>query len=71
MDLLVNDKDGSLAPGDPVRMAEILVQLVGSGEMPQRLSLGADSWTGIMAKLDAQRAEYEAWKDVSHSTYFS
>ncbi|WP_438033256.1 SDR family NAD(P)-dependent oxidoreductase [Sorangium sp. So ce204] len=71
MDLLANDKDGALAPGDPVRMAEILVRLVDSGAMPQRLSLGADSWTGIMAKLNAQRAEYEAWKDVSHSTYFS
>jgi hypothetical protein len=71
IDLLVNDKAGSLAPGDPERMAEILVRLVASGDMPQRLSLGADSWTTIMAKLDAQRAEYEAWKDVSHSTYFS
>ncbi|PCC73430.1 Short-chain dehydrogenase [Nannocystis exedens] len=70
IDLLVNDKEGALAPGDPDRMAKILVRLATSGDTPQRLSLGADSWTAIMAKLDAQRAEYEAWKDVSHSTYF-
>lgn len=70
VDLLLNDKDGVLAPGDPDRMAEILIRLAGSGDMPQRLILGGDSWTAIMSKLDAQRAEYETWKDVSFSTYF-
>jgi hypothetical protein len=28
-------------------MAEILVNLVKSGDMPQRLSMGADSWDAI------------------------
>jgi len=32
--------------------------------------MGADSWAAIMAKLDSQRAEYEKWKGVAHSTYF-
>ena len=58
-------------PGDPDRMAEILVNLVKSGDMPQRLSMGADSWRAITAKLDERRAEYEQWKDLSHSTYFA
>ena len=57
--------------GHPDRMAEILVNLVKSGDMPQRLSMGADSWGAITAKLDERRAEYEQWKDLSHSTYFA
>ena len=70
MNLLANDKEGVYAPGDPQRMAQILVELVQSGDMPQRLIMGADSWAAIMAKLDSQRAEYEKWKGVAHSTYF-
>jgi Short-chain dehydrogenases of various substrate specificities len=71
MGMLLNDKDGVYAPGDPDRLAEILVNLVKSGDMPQRLSMGADSWGAITAKLDERRAEYEQWKDLSHSTYFA
>jgi hypothetical protein len=71
MQLLENDKDGVYAPGDPERMAEILVTLVQSGEMPQRLAMGADSWTAITAKLDVMQAEYAQWKKLSHSTYFA
>lgn len=71
MDLINNDTNGVFAPGDPDRMAEILVRLVKSGDMPQRLIMGADSWTTIMARLDALRADYENWKDVAYSTYFS
>lgn len=71
VDLLVNDTSGALAPSDPDRIAEVLVRLGTSGDMPQRLSLGADSWTTITSKLDMRRADYEAWKDVSHSTHFS
>jgi NAD(P)-dependent dehydrogenase (short-subunit alcohol dehydrogenase family) len=71
MDLVNNDKDGKLAPGDPDRMAEVLVDLLKSGEMPQRLIMGADSWSAITAKLDSLSAEYEKWKGVAYSTYFS
>jgi len=71
IDLLDNDKDGALAPSDPDRIAEILVRLVKSGDMPRRLILGTDSWAGITAALDARRAEYNAWKDLSHSTSFA
>ncbi|WP_454858274.1 SDR family NAD(P)-dependent oxidoreductase [Rhizobium binxianense] len=70
IDLLDNDKDGELAPGNPDRIAEILVGLAQSGDLPRRLILGADSWAGITAALEARRAEYETWKDLSHSTSF-
>jgi len=66
-----SDKDGKLAQGDPERMAEVLINLLKSGDMPQRLIMGADSWPAITAKLDAMRAEYEKWKGVAYSTYFS
>ena len=71
IDLLDNDTSGAFAPNDPHRIADLLVRLVMSGDIPHRLILGADSWAGIMAKLDAQRAEYEAWKHVTYSTSFS
>lgn len=70
MELLENDRNGALAPSDPDRIAAVLIELVASGDMPQRLIVGADAWGGITAKLDAQRAEYEAWKTLSHSTGF-
>jgi NAD(P)-dependent dehydrogenase (short-subunit alcohol dehydrogenase family) len=70
IDLLENDRDGTLAPSDPDRIAEILVLLAETGDMPQRLIVGADAWGGITAALDARRAEYETWMDLSHATSF-
>ena len=43
--------------------------LVGTGDMPSRLILGADSFGAITGELDARKAEYEKWKDTSFSTY--
>lgn len=71
LDALNGENSSALFVNDPDRIAELLVRLVTSGEFPQRLSVGADSWSLIMAKLEAQRAEYESWKDVSHSTSFA
>ena len=70
MDLLENDREGKFAPGDPQRMAEILVALAQSGELPPRLIMGPDSGAAIMAKLDAQREAYAPWKELAHSTIF-
>lgn len=71
IDLLENDRDGTLAPSDPDRIAEILVRLAVTDDMPRRLIVGADAWAGITAALDARRAEYETWKDLSHATSFA
>ena len=70
MDFLRVENQDAYAQGDPERMAQILVDLVESGDMPRRLIMGVDSWTVIMGKLDALKAEYEKWKDLSMSTYF-
>lgn len=71
IELLDNDGNGALAPSDPERIAAVLIELAASGEMPQRLIVGADAWGGITAKIDAQRTEYDAWKALSHSTGFA
>jgi NAD(P)-dependent dehydrogenase (short-subunit alcohol dehydrogenase family) len=70
MDFLRVDNQDAYAKGDPDRMAKILVDLVGTGDMPPRLILGADSFGAITGELDARKAEYEKWKDTSFSTYF-
>ncbi len=71
VDLLDDDPNGTLAPSDPDRIAEVLVQLATSGDMPRRLILGADSWAGITTALDARRAEYDDWEALSQSTSFA
>ncbi len=69
IDMLLNDT-GVLAPSDPRKIAKILMDLVGTGEMPRRLLLGPDSWEGVMGKIENQLDEYKAWKQVSFSTRF-
>lgn len=57
-------------PGDPAKAADAMIQVVESDDPPLRLALGEDSANGIMQKLEAMRAELEAWKSVSINTAF-
>lgn len=57
-------------PGDPAKAAVAMIQVVESDNPPLRLALGEDSANGIAQKLDAMKAELEAWKSVSFSTAF-
>ncbi|GAP96826.1 oxidoreductase [Leptolyngbya sp. NIES-2104] len=57
-------------PGDPAKAAVAMIQVVESDNPPLRLALGEDSANGIAQKLDAMKAELEAWKSVSLSTAF-
>lgn len=57
-------------PGDPAKAADAMIQVVESDDPPLRLALGEDSANGIVQKLDAMKAELEAWKFVSISTAF-
>lgn len=57
-------------PGDPAKAAVAMIQVVESNNPPLRLALGEDSANGIAQKLDAMKAELEAWKSVSLSTAF-
>lgn len=57
-------------PGDPVKAAAAMIQVVESENSPLRLALGEDAVNGITQKLESMKAELEAWKDVSMNTAF-
>ena len=55
-------------PGDPVRAAAAIFDVVASDQLRHWVILGSDAHRRIGAKLDMQRAEYEAGKDIAFST---
>lgn len=67
--LMRRQTDGA-QPGDPVRAARVLVDVVGLDHPPRRLLLGADAVAA--ARTDSQRRadELERWAELSASTAF-
>ena len=65
-----NDTVHGTQPGDPTRAAAALVDVVSSGTLPELLVLGSDALDGLRSVLDGQRAEVDAWEQVSASTDF-
>jgi NAD(P)-dependent dehydrogenase (short-subunit alcohol dehydrogenase family) len=55
-------------PGDPARLAEVLLQLAAHPAPPLRLAAGSDAVEIIGAKIEALRGELEAWRGVSVGT---
>ncbi|WP_284748283.1 oxidoreductase [Amycolatopsis sp. RTGN1] len=55
-------------PGDPAKAAEALITAIGSDRPPALLLLGSDAVTVIGRALDDERAELEAWRDLSAGT---
>ena len=58
-------------PGDPAKAAEALLTLVASENPPARLFLGEDALALVDRKLEAMKAEIEAWDALSRSTGFT
>ena len=64
-------------PGDPVKLAEIILDLVrGEGiaedrAVPFRLPLGVDCYDDIKAKCEETLGVLEAWKTVIRSTDYT
>lgn len=57
-------------PGDPARVAQVLIDLVEGGEAPRRLVIGSDAFEHAR-RSDAERArELREWAEVSRSTDF-
>jgi NAD(P)-dependent dehydrogenase (short-subunit alcohol dehydrogenase family) len=56
-----------LQPGDPVRLADALVQLAASDNPPLRWSAGSDAVTMFDARLEQLRAENDAHRVLSSS----
>lgn len=63
-------KDGRQA-GDPIKAAQVLLDLVGHEDPPIHLVLGGDALGIVRKKLSGLQADMEAWEEVSRSTDFS
>jgi NAD(P)-dependent dehydrogenase (short-subunit alcohol dehydrogenase family) len=57
-------------PGDPVRIAAAIHQVVVSGERRHWVILGSDAQRRIGAKLDLLRGEYDAGRELAPTTDF-
>jgi NAD(P)-dependent dehydrogenase (short-subunit alcohol dehydrogenase family) len=57
-------------PGDPVRAAKIIVDIVGLDEPPLRLLLGAGAVDSAEKSSKARAAEADQWAEVSRSADF-
>lgn len=58
-------------PGDPAKLAEVLVAFAGEPNPPVRLPLGSDTVAAIEAKHLADRSILTQWRSVAVSTDFS
>lgn len=59
---------GYLAPGDPAKMAKVLVDTFEATVAPPRLALGPDAYGHIKAALTTRIEQLEAFKDLTLST---
>jgi NAD(P)-dependent dehydrogenase (short-subunit alcohol dehydrogenase family) len=64
------DLDGK-QPNDPRRVAEAIIEAIGSPEPPLRLALGEEAIQAIREKLDNQTADLVAWEELATSTAVS
>ena len=60
-----------LPPGDPGKMAKIMIDSVEQNPAPKRIALGSDSYTVIHKALTERLAALEEQKDLAFSTDFS
>lgn len=57
-------------PGDPARLADVLIDFADAPSPPMRLPLGSDTVAAIEAKHEADAAILRDWRSVSISTDF-
>ena len=58
------------AEGDPKKIADVIVQLANSDEVPVRLILGVDAEKRVQQAEAARAAEAEKWRQLTVSTVF-
>lgn len=56
--------------GDPAKLASAIADVAAVADRPVRLQLGADCVERVSERLDAIRAELEAWRPVAEATAF-
>lgn len=65
-----NDRMHGTQPGDPKRAAQLIVETLAGGQLPQRLLLGSDAVRIVSTALKRQVAEITAWESTSTRTDF-
>ena len=65
-----HDTADGTQPGDPVKAAAALIQVVESGHAPYLLPLGGDCVDGLRAALDLLREDIDRSETISRSTDF-
>jgi len=65
---MMNALSPDLFPGDPIRAAAVIYQVVKAGRLRHWVILGSDAHRRIGMKLDMLRTEYEEGKDIAFST---
>jgi len=55
-------------PGDPVKAATVIVDLVGRENLPERIQLGEDCFTAVAQKLARTACDQACWREISIST---
>lgn len=55
-------------PGDPAKLAKVVIQLANSKTPPVHLPVGKDAISSFWAKVATMEAEVNAWKSISAST---
>jgi hypothetical protein len=66
-----NDATDGHQRGNPVKGAELIIKAVYSAEPPTLLLLGSDAVEIVLAALDADRQQVEAWAKESITTDFT
>jgi NAD(P)-dependent dehydrogenase (short-subunit alcohol dehydrogenase family) len=67
----IHDKEiaaQDLIPGDPQKMAKVIIQHVDNGNGSLRLALGSDAYEDIKAVLTSRLAKLESQKELAYST---
>ncbi|CAI1906903.1 oxidoreductase [Serratia proteamaculans] len=62
------EKRSGQQPGDPVKAAKAILQLINSPEPPALLLLGSDALTYVREKLNQMNSDIDTWEAVSRST---
>lgn len=65
-----NDRTHGTQPGDPVRAARVIVDVVTGEEPPQRLLLGSDAVRIVRREYQDRIDEIDAWAQLSATTDF-
>ncbi len=63
--------EAPLSPGDPARMAAIIIGSVDTSPAPRRIVLGSDSYAILVNALTQRLADIEPQKDLAASTDFA